>query len=411
MIHRLTTSLRECSADETFQRAKLYMDRLGISRITDSTRLDRIGIPVFSSIRPSASEASLCVHAGKGTTPTEARTGALMEAIEFAFADPSNSNPAIRKVLPEDILGKDSGFDAILDLCPRMNIEIKMDVPIPSVKALELNSRQELDVPAELAFTPFDQVEEKYFGSHTNGLSSGNSIAEATIHGILEVVERDAVSFQTFKDDSYLINSETLPASLKSTLDKIEHAGLEIIVKYVNHESALPVFMCWLIEPFMKNPIYINKGYGCHINKSIAITRAVTEAVQSRMSFIHGGRDDLVRDYEYFEAMTDEQRTQHFDQNVQKLQSSKNSISYDDIGEVKWNYQKLDEGLELLLTQLGKRDYDKVLRAVHTRADDSIHVVKVIIPKMEFFTFENKRVGPKLHTLLNEIADHNIRRT
>ena len=314
--------------------------------------LDRIGIPVFSCIRPSASEASLCVHTGKGTTRPKQGQGRLMEAIEFAFADPSNSNLTIRKVLPEYILGKDSGSDAILDLCPRMNIGIKMDVPIPAVKALELNSGQELDVPAELAFTPFDQIEEKYFGSHTNGLSSGNSITEATIHGILEVVERDAVSFQTFRDDGYLINSETLPASLKAVLDKIEHAGLEVIVKYVNHDSTLPVFMCWLIEPFMKNPIYINKGYGCHINKSIAIIRAVTEAVQSRMSFIHGGRDDLVRDYEYFEAMTDEQRMKHFDQNVQKLQSSKNSISYDDIGEVKWNYQKLDEGLELLLTQL-----------------------------------------------------------
>ena len=96
---------------------------------------------------------------------------------------------------------------------------------------------------------------------------------------------------------------------------------------------------------------------------------------------------------------------------MQKLQSSKKSISYDDIGEVKWNYKKLDEGLELLLKQLGNCDYDKVLRAVHTRADDSVHVVKVIIPKMEFFTFENKRVGPKLRTVLNEIADHNIRRT
>ena len=334
-----------------------------------------------------------------------------MEAIEFPFSDPSNSNLTIQKVLPEYILGKDSGTDAILDLCPRMNIAIKMDVPIPSVKALELNSHLELDVPAELVFTPFDQLEEKYFGTHTNGLSSGNSINEATIHGILEVIERDAVSFETFRDDSYLVNSETLPASLKSILDKIKHAGLDVIVKYVNHNSMLPVFMCWLIEPIVKNPIYINKGYGCHMNKSIAINRAVTEAIQSRMSFIHGGRDDLVRDYEYFEAMTNEQREQHFDQNVQKLQSSKKSISYDDIGEVKWNYKKLDEGLELLLTQLGNCDYDKVLRAVHTRADDSVHVVKVIIPKMEFFTFENKRVGPKLRTVLNEIADHNIRRT
>ena len=66
--------------------------------------------------------------------------------------------------------------------------------------------------------------------------------------------------------------------------------------------------------------------------------------------------------------------------------------------------------MEFLLSQLGDRDYDKVLRAVHTQADGRIHVVKVIVPKMEFFTLENKRVGPKLLTLLNEIADHNIRR-
>lgn len=411
MIHRLTTSLRECPADETFQRARLYMDRLGISRITDSTRLDRIGIPVFSSIRPSAAEASLCVHAGKGMTAAEARTGALMEAIEFGFSDTSNSKLTVREVLPGQILGKDSGHDAILDLCPRMNVSINMDIPIPSVKALELNSFEELDLPAELVFTPFANVGNRYFGSHTNGLSSGNSLTEATIHGVLEVIERDAVSFQTFKDDSHLINAETLPGPVKSILDKIKHAGMEVILKYVYHSLDIRVFMCWLIEPSMKNSIYINKGYGCHIHKSIAVTRAVTEAVQSRMSFIHGGRDDLVKDYQYYESMSDKERTQHFDQTYQKLQSSKGEISYDDIEDVKWKYQDMDELLKLLLDQLGDHGYNNVLRAAHTGPDDTIQVVKVIIPKMEFFTYENKRIGPMLQRLLNEIAANDIRRT
>ena len=387
------------------------MDRLGISRITDSTRLDRIGIPVFSSIRPSAAQASLCVHAGKGMTAAEARTGALMEAIEFGFSDPSNSKLSVREVLPAQILGEDSGPDAILDLCPRMNVSINMDIPIPSVKALELNSFEELDLPAELVFIPFNNVGKRYFGSHTNGLSSGNSLTEATIHGILEVIERDAVSFQTFMDDSFMVAVETLPEPVKSMLDKIKHAGMQVILKYAYHSLELPVFMCWLIEPSMKNSIYINKGYGCHIHKSIAITRAVTEAVQSRMSFIHGGRDDLVKDYQYYESMSDKERTKRFDQTCQKLHSSKGEISYDDVVDVKWKYKNLDELLKLLLGHLRDHEYNKVLRAAHTGTDDKIQVVKVIIPKMEFFTYENKRIGPMLQRLLNEIADHDIRRT
>jgi len=313
--------------------------------------------------------------------------------------------------LPAQILGEDSGPDAILDLCPRMNVSINMDIPIPSVKALELNSFKELDLPAELVFTPFAHVGTRYFGSHTNGLSSGNSLTEATIHGILEVIERDAVSFQTFMDDSFMVAVETLPEPVKSMLDKIKHAGMEVVLKYVYHPLEIPVFMCWLIEPSMKNSIYVNKGYGCHIHKSIAITRAVTEAVQSRMSFIHGGRDDLVKDYQYYESMSDNERAQHFDQTCQKLQSSKVEVSYDDVVDVKWKYQNLDELLKLLLGHLGNHEYNNVLRAAHTGPDDTIHVTKVIIPKMEFFTHENKRIGPKLQRLLNEIADHDIRRT
>jgi ribosomal protein S12 methylthiotransferase accessory factor len=43
------------------------MPALGISRVTDITAMDRLGLPVFASIRPRG--LALCVNAGKGMKP------------------------------------------------------------------------------------------------------------------------------------------------------------------------------------------------------------------------------------------------------------------------------------------------------------------------------------------------------
>ena len=67
--------------------AKCGADARENTRVTDITRLDWAGVPVYASIRPEAYPGSLCVNAGKGVTPLEAQVGAYMEAIEYAFAE------------------------------------------------------------------------------------------------------------------------------------------------------------------------------------------------------------------------------------------------------------------------------------------------------------------------------------
>src|SRR4026208_582474 len=83
---RYSSSVREVKIATTLKRAKQFSRNLGITRVTNVTRLDRVGIPVFCSIRPDAQRGSLCVNAGKGLTEEEACVGAYMEAIEFALA-------------------------------------------------------------------------------------------------------------------------------------------------------------------------------------------------------------------------------------------------------------------------------------------------------------------------------------
>ncbi|MGI9550583.1 MAG: YcaO-like family protein [Aurantibacter sp.] len=408
-MHRLNTSLRECTTKFTLEHAKHYIEKLGISRVTDTTRLDRIGVPVYSSIRPAAAEGSICVHAGKGLEKAEAMTGAIMEAIEFGFAEFKHSNLEIHEVLPAHILGRDNGSEAILDLCPKMNAEIKMNKSIHAVRVLELNSNFELDVPAELVFTPFLHDGPIYFGSHSNGLSSGNTVTEASIHGILEVIERDVVTFNNFEDSGTLINIDTLPKSFEPIVANIRGADLELTVKYIENPLELPVFICWLIEPHLEIPSYINVGFGCHIHKSIALMRAVTEAIQSRMSFIHGGRDDLIHDYELYDSMGKSERSKHFQESVHKIRTTMGAIDYEKVPEVDWKYNNLNELLSALLQHLQKHCFNQVVQAIHTRKEDTLQVVKIIIPRMEFFTTENKRVGPRLKKRIDEITDDHLR--
>ena len=67
--------------------AEAKLPAAGITRVADITDLDRIGIPVFSSIRPMADRGAISVYNGKGATPTEARVSAMMEGLERYSAE------------------------------------------------------------------------------------------------------------------------------------------------------------------------------------------------------------------------------------------------------------------------------------------------------------------------------------
>ena len=78
---------RSVSPEETLARVEGRLPAAGITRVADITNLDRIGIPVFSSIRPTAQRGAVSVYNGKGATPIEARVSAMMEGIERYSAE------------------------------------------------------------------------------------------------------------------------------------------------------------------------------------------------------------------------------------------------------------------------------------------------------------------------------------
>ena len=146
------SSLRAAPVETTIQAAREFGSRRGITRVTDITRLDRVGVPVFAAIRPNAMAGSLCVNAGKGLTAAEACAGAWMEAIEYALAEPGASPVEIVFALPHELPDGGDRPDAVLDFCPLLQASIPRNEPLPCVVAHDVLSGEPFLVPAERVF-------------------------------------------------------------------------------------------------------------------------------------------------------------------------------------------------------------------------------------------------------------------
>jgi ribosomal protein S12 methylthiotransferase accessory factor len=402
---RLSSSLRAERLETTLSRARSVAQKVGISRVTEITRLDRVGVPVFASIRPDAQSGSLCVNAGKGLTVAEARVGAYMEAIEFAFAEYNRSGIRVRTARAREIYDGSDRPEAILDFCPTMETEIELDAPVACVEASDICSKSKFLVPAELVFLPYPLALDgnTYFGSTSNGLSSGNSILEASIHGLTEVIERDIRSFQSVDDQSLLVQGNSLPPLIANIVTNLSSVGLALYVRTVKNMFGMPFFMAVVAEPESNNPIYINGGYGCHPCSLIALTRAVCEAVQSRLSFIHGGRDELIERYQRFDGWSDQERTAYAGRLLAKVSRSEPAISFAEVEDYTDVAEDLESTLELLLASLAKNGLHHVLRVVYTPKSGPLQVVRILVPGLEYFTETTTRIGPRLR---DYVRDH-----
>lgn len=401
---RLSSSLRAERLEVTLARARLLAKDLGISRVTDITRLDCVGVPVFASIRPAAQPGSLCVNAGKGINVAEARVGAYMEAIEYAFAEYNRASLKVSMVPAGDVYDGRTRPDAILDFCPTMNAEIDLDDPIACVAAKDICSGETFAVPAELVFLPFPSElgGRRYFGSNSNGLASGNSVLEATVHGLAELIERDVCSFQAITDDSELVSNRSLPSAIRDIQSNLVSAGINLYVRHLENIFEIPYFMAVVAEQDSKDPIYISVGYGCHPWKEIALTRAVCEAFQSRLSFIHGGRDDLVNRHKRFSRLSRKARMAYAENLMTKVSRNGSSIQFRDLPDRSRFATDLESALAVLADALARNGFTRVLRVVYTPSELPLHVVRVLVPGLECFTEATARVGFRLRNYVRD---------
>ena len=396
-LNRLSSSLRSRTAKESLTLVKQITKDHGITRVTDVTWMDRIGIPVFVSIRPNAFKHSLCVNAGKGAKPEEAEIGAYMEAVEFDMAAPS-PDVTLPTKSPLEIVKSFQDQINFYDFCASSIRTIATEDRVAVVEGIEiLSGLGPVLVPAELVYHPLpNNPGASLYGTSTNGLASGNTLDEATAHGIAEVMERHVKSFENVKKNSYLVDVSNSTSAIKQLLTKIENAGLECRVRYRENEFGMAYVTAFVMEPNIEQPLPITSGNGFHPIKEIATIRAISEAVQSRLTHIHGGRDDIMDRVDHIKNVGREQELNEVRDYQESIRDSSKSIQYADIPDFEASITSIQDALSLMTNALVNAGMPHIVRVTLSPPEYPFQVVKIIIPKAENFENVCRRIGPLL---------------
>lgn len=114
---------------------------------------------------------------------------------------------------------------------------------------------------------------------------------------MLELIERDGCSFGLWAAAGHRIKADTIPTFLRPVVERFEQAGVEVSMYQFDSAVDIPVHYVTLVDSTSRNPMLICAGAGAHLDGTISLTRALTEAAQTRVCAISGGREDLEPKY------------------------------------------------------------------------------------------------------------------
>lgn len=296
---------RTVSPEETLNAVLPLLPAMGITRVANVTGLDSVGIPVVMVSRPNS--RSISVAQGKGATLAAAKASGVMEAIESYHAE--HITLPLKLASYEELRYTHNVVDVAK--LPRLaTTRYSQHAPLLWIEGRSLVSGDNVWVPYETVHlnytTPLPPGHGCFLAS-SNGLASGNTLEEAVSHGISEIVERDAATLWHLRDAA-------AQAATKVDLDTIDdgwvnemiqrflNAGVDVGIWEITSDIGLPAFLCRAVQRdgarYGMRPAV---GMGCHPSKVIAVLRSLTEAAQSRLTFISGARDDMPRsEYEHF---------------------------------------------------------------------------------------------------------------
>ncbi|MFW5499321.1 MULTISPECIES: YcaO-like family protein [unclassified Maridesulfovibrio] len=128
-------------------------------------------------------------------------------------------------------------------------------------------------VPVQHVFLFCNLDEQNLFsGLSSTGLASGNTVAEARLSGLLEVLERDCNTTTPFnKERCFTIESEA--PEVQKHLNAMEESGIKVWFQDMTSELGVPCYTAFAVGKHGD----INKGGGCSLSGKRALLSALTE--------------------------------------------------------------------------------------------------------------------------------------
>lgn len=379
----LTGTHRACSPPETWARFSPRAADFGITRLANLTGLDVIGLPVVTAVRPQG--RSLATTQGKGLELVAAKTSALMEAIELWHAE--RLQLPVRHASARELAAEGTVAIELAQVPLRPGAQPNPHAPILWVQGEDLLGQEPCWVPLELVSMNWvmqpHQGSQLTFAGTSTGLASGNTLLEATVHALCEVIERDASTLwleegiATRKRRQLNLPTVT-SADCLPILQLLERAPVQVAAWDMTSDLGIPAYACTVMDASERpepGATCVASGYGCHLASGIALSRALCEAVQSRATVIAGSRDDfLLEDYERALDPT--------------VWQAVRSDAFATPATLRWSEAALatrtfEGDLEVILAALKKAGVGRAVAVDLTRAELGVPVVKVVVSGVE----------------------------
>lgn len=374
---------RTRSPEETLHAVHALVTTAGITRIADITGLDRLGIPVFSCIRPDAAEGSISVYNGKGATELAARVSAIMEGFERYSSEMHDRKPMVASY--EQIQTQSKALHPGQLILPEMT---DFNIPIPWVSSYEMIKGQDIMIPAHAVYHPVPKLLGFLFRTNTNGIASGNTYEEAVFHGLCEVIERDAWSLAEASNQGGPIITSIKNQTILSLLKQFDDAGINVTLRDISSDIRLPTVAAVADDVTLRDPTLICIGMGTHSVPEVAILRALTEAAQSRATQIHGAREDTLEAHRKRQIGYDRMKRIN-----KKWFTHSDEIEMEDM----YAFRSDDflEDIRYTIREIQQSGMNQVLVTDLTRKELDIPVVRVIVPGLEHYAMDGERRGER----------------
>jgi ribosomal protein S12 methylthiotransferase accessory factor len=272
---------------------------LGVTRIARVTDLDRTGVEVACAVRPGGHV--LQVTQGKGLAFREAAAGALLEAAELACAE--------RVDLAELVWASER------ELCARrvphlaladLGGEATGEARLAWRETRDLSSAEPVLAPAAALHVPAQGGPALGLAGArwtSNGMGAHPSWTFALLHALLEAVERDQLAralpagWTAGEIAARILSGAAVrgAAPMVAVLaERVERRGFDVHLFDLAPEDGmgLPVAGALLFDR-QRGPVPLTAGYACRLSGASALEAALLEAAQSRLTDIHGAREDV----------------------------------------------------------------------------------------------------------------------
>ena len=363
-----------------------HMAEIGITRLANVTGLDSIGIPVVQAVRPNS--RSLSVSQGKGIDVESAKASAMMEAIELWHAERIDqpclcaSYQAIRKTR------------TVVDI-ERLPLvrgaRIRPEEQRCWLRGWDLLQQEEVWVPFEVVSMNTIGVIQATttFLATSNGLASGNHLLEAIEHALCEVIERDTHSLDAARGVASSLKGKIDPdtiaePSLQAMIAACDAAHVNLAIFELESDVGIPTFRAGLIEREDRGHwrrIGTEWGCGTHLSPVVALSRAITEAAQARLTVIAGSRDDNPpAAYAASQGIWSSEEFCSIEFEAPPARAFSTSTRFQES-------ETFEADIDVMLDALRGIGVDRVIAIDLTREQLGIPVVKVVVPDLEGASF------------------------